>query len=86
MSHTLGEWYVFTNEYGQATSVRCDSKRICVMRINDKDECNSDAKLIAAAPDMLEFITQIAKIAEMGNLNGNKLYSQAKDLIEKATV
>ena len=45
----------------------------------------NNAKLIAAAPEMLEFITQIAKIAEMGNLNGNKLYLQATELIKKAT-
>ena len=51
--HTPGPWNIHFNDTGHATSIMADHK-ICVMQTNNLDECNANAKLIAAAPELLE--------------------------------
>lgn len=64
MKHTQGEWKVFSGQYPLGTiSINTDVKtRICTLKINEygnAKETKANAKLIAAAPDLLEALLLI---------------------------
>lgn len=86
--HTKGEWSV-VNEldmHGQETNyfaVTTGNEVICItgeeLEINGETEAN--AKLIAAAPDLLRFVIEIANRYP----NSPWIYEEANNLIKKAT-
>lgn len=79
--YSKGKWEVFYNENGYATSIR-SNHHICVMRTHDKQECNANAKLISAAPDMLDVLESIEND---NNQIPEFMWIKIKDVIKKAT-
>ena len=88
---TKGEWYVIGSE---PEEISTDKKSICLVSIQDyfnKDiEQRANAKLIAAAPDLLEeLVTLLSNIDEMGNTGEDMMelrnyLSDARKAINKA--
>ncbi len=83
-THTQGDWI---SELGSVTTenrliANCIGNGVC---LTDEDKAN--AKLIAAAPDLLEALTNIILSMErMGAKEGNNnLFKLAKQAIKKAT-
>lgn len=79
---TKGEWE-FNNPTGYDGDIICDDQEICTFAfsdIRDKKELISNAKLIAAAPILLDalinIVNQFKKI--------DRIYSKDKQLIEFA--
>lgn len=55
MEHTKGEWIVIANLDGDKTIIRTGSGFVAVTKVaRDVEECEANAQLIAAAPDMYE--------------------------------
>ena len=100
--HTKGEWYWFWNGYYfEIRGTEALSPNISVTIISKKDhpnfddndicekpEAESNAKLIAAAPDLLHaaifYIENFEKDDPQG-MTGEAIYHNLKDAIKKAT-
>jgi hypothetical protein len=64
--HTPGPWEALKNNYGQVLIVvRSTQDFVCAV----PDECEADAKLISAAPDLLEALKLARRICN--NLIGH---------------
>ena len=80
MKHTKGEWIVKSN------SELCwvESKTHHIATVSFGNEAN--AKLIAAAPDLLESLVNVLKSMDEGmRFNQLQQYKQAEKAIKKAT-
>ena len=91
--HTPGPWHIHFNETGHATSIRSDH-HICVMRTNNLDECNANAKLITAAPEMKDVIVDFIELKFMRDrwglseeylLNEKRVFDNVNVVLKKAT-
>lgn len=92
--HTPGPWYV---EFGEAYNVRADHGGIVAQIHNlkgrhgiggriDANEASSNARLIAAAPDLLEALQRSLNwLASYPGGNAEGCYDQARAAIDKAT-
>ena len=63
MAHTPGPWKVADRFYIlMDDDVACEVAKVCDENIDDDmlGQCDADARLIAAAPEMLGFLHQIA--------------------------
>lgn len=87
--HTKGKWEIigFAGEHDEAgAAIKCNDEFICTtshVRNNNWDEYYANAKLIAAAPELLEALISMREIVTI-----HVLYPQIKlmdDAIKKAT-
>lgn len=91
MKHTKGEWKVLWHNYTHFATINTDTlTRICAIEIQDSkqiDEKTANAKLIAAAPELLDACIDTLRILRLKPTNDN-LYqrNKLKTLIEKATL
>ena len=93
MEHTKGEWVIDKNNTMVAILkdgvykyiADCDPHHFCNSELED-EECEANAKLIAAAPELLENLTRIIDRIEEQELRNNfpSAYKRAKDAINKA--
>ena len=89
MKHTKGKWA--TEEWFGETCIinKVKGQRqstICKMAINEEAEANANAKLIAAAPELLEALTEIKEQADgYGVINHTWLNSLCSEAIKKAS-
>ena len=96
---TKGKWYVYENSY--FLEVKTDIEEIgtianCIFNeqdfnqaVNTLEECNANAKLIAAAPDLLKALQVILKHKNAINhyIDDNELYTaieESEQAINKA--
>ncbi|MBK5213594.1 MAG: hypothetical protein JJE55_08050 [Flavobacteriaceae bacterium] len=89
--HTKGDWQVRTHSYNpQHSSAIVSNHTILVadIYINSHSNCNeaeANAKLIAAAPDLLETLQNIIGVLEAIGSGDTIIAKAAKEAIEKAT-
>jgi len=87
--HTPGPW-VSDERYDckNSHSVKSGYKNLAIVNyfnIMSNEEAKANAKLMAAAPDLLEIVKAYAAMWEEGEENLSRtLYKKAKDAIEKA--
>ena len=95
---TKGEWSACCLD-AKPHFVFAGEKTVCTMLCNDKtmpayepmeaevtiDECVANAKLIAAAPDLLAACDEMVKYFDVENLSQCDAYYKLKDAIKKAT-
>ena len=78
MGHTKGEWKILWGNYTHFATINKDiSTRICALEIDNPNEIKeqtANAKLIAAAPDLLECLEAI-----MPHVKGNDIYTEAEE-------
>lgn len=90
---TKGLWKLNNNEYGYYTSVYTDNSQnpnpfrtICVSRVNDQEQSNANLKLIASAPELLDFVNQICgEMLRNDFVLDEKWYEKGISIIKKAT-
>jgi hypothetical protein len=84
--HTKGEWKMEYPLLGDFIIHNDGLRIVSVHLIDDKlEEQEANAKLIAAAPDLLETLYEIQKqFNENGNMTGH-LWSKCEQAIKKAT-
>ena len=73
MGHTPGPWMVADRFYIlMDDDVACEVAKVCEENIDDDclEQCDADARLIAAAPEMLGFLHQIAEECKRRLLKG----------------
>lgn len=87
ISYTKGEWYLqkYTDAY--TNIVRCKNGKhetifIASTTQNTSPETRANARLMAAAPDLLEALQEIVSITDRDHI----AWVKAKAAIEKATV
>jgi len=88
-THTAGPWFVTTDHTGKVATVYADSEgaRVCtflgaVLRNLGPDSIAANARLIAAAPDLLDALIELVAIS---NKNCVGPWLQARAAISKAT-
>lgn len=85
--HTKGEWTT-ANVNGISVWSK-DNQMICNVLNTNKNEKEANAKLIAAAPDLLEALVNICKKVEFCSLDNKSTfkdeYKKAINAINKAT-
>ena len=82
MKHTEGKWIVDRkSETFTEITVCTEQMDICTVLCIDIDyeEAEANAKLIAAAPELLEVLKNIIKISDRNQIHWNK----AKEIIKK---
>lgn len=89
--HTPGSWTIHYNEFGHPTSVRAADHHVCVIRTNNQQKAIAYARLIAAAPELLEALVGACAIisthVNMGAWEGEKekeIYKNFWNKIESA--
>ena len=81
--HTQGEWITKEGQiYPQETG-----KTLALIPYFDKDneEQQANAKLIAAAPELLDACIEFVRKVDCGMARSTKSYKQMKEAIQKAT-
>jgi len=82
-THTPGPWYYA----GMRTIGGPDDRMVadCFSTNRPRETCEANARLIAAAPELLEACEQVALAAEYGNLGtNNSAVATARAAIAKA--
>jgi len=79
--HTPGPWKIVRDASDFIQGVEVDSGWICDTQFNSIPSCEANAKLIAAAPDLLEALQEVIKISDRNHIAWDK----AKAAIQKAT-
>ena len=84
MKHTEGTWEIVNN-----FTVKANDKTICTVDANFNPlkpfENEYNARLIAAAPELLEALRQCAHYLNTGSIADKALYQTARQAINKAT-
>lgn len=84
MKHTQGEW--INLGYRVDVDIADGLSGICEMSDwMQKEEMEANAKLIAAAPELLEQLIKVVNAIEDGSINRDHI-AAAKELINKATL
>ena len=95
--HTPGPWKVFNSKYADKPGIETDDETFSVVvfgKISEscgvdgrtEDEKQANAKLIAAAPDLLEALQAIVNWLESpADALSDKDFNAAKEAIKKAT-
>lgn len=91
MKHTQGEWEIEPRQTDLEVTIKCEDVRICEVKsfsgsvFNDPEtkEANANAKLIAAAPDLLEALHAMLSRFESTDIGYPKA-DHVKQLAEKA--
>jgi len=83
--HTSGEWMTdgseIYNQYNTIAAINYRSKGIA------EEEAEANAKIIAAAPDMLEALNRLLNHIEIRNIDlPERVLEQAQNAINKATL
>lgn len=94
MKHTKGEWLIQEDFPNRSVEIKnINHERICsVMPFGNKskEEFNANAKLIAAAPELLEALIKANKILQLMKDNGYSIssitLSEQTNAINKATL
>jgi hypothetical protein len=86
MSHTPGPWFSVRNEHYweiRTASDRFEGSQIgnaCSSEfVNDGQHAEANARLMAAAPDLLDFAKKVVEFAS----NHNNLMAWAQDVVNK---
>jgi len=87
--YTKGQWEITQTIKGFETSIECDGMRVCEVKHFDSftkdpeyEEGFANAKLIAAAPDMLE---ALMNLENDNNSIPDHVWNMVKYAIKKAT-
>lgn len=84
--HTKGKWKATENNYNKVASILIQAGALIVADVHNLKEAESNAKLIAAAPDLLEALIRIRnEFNSIDNLSSYqiKIISNATSLINK---
>ena len=74
MEHTKGEWKISRAAQEHPYSIEAQTKTIAFIKMQTESETTeANAKLIAAAPDLLECLEAI-----MPHVKGNDIYTEAE--------
>lgn len=84
--YTAGPWEV--REYSRCTVMTKEGTIIAncctVIQGLSKEECEANARLIAAAPELLEALKSVLNMPEMANGTNQTLYRKIEQAISKA--
>ena len=83
-THTPGPWYEMTkgeNNYQSAICEETTGKTVALTYTSN----DADARLIAAAPDLLEVLTRLLWYVDHSNLDGGSYTRNARHIIAHAT-
>jgi hypothetical protein len=81
--HTPGPWQDFVNDDGELIVQMGKSHRVFVADMEGScSHCHANARLIAAAPELLQACEAALKLAD--EMNEGDLYDQIKSAIAKA--
>ena len=85
---TKGDWFVFN--YNQIVSMPSQCKITNMISGWNPEQAKANAKLIAAAPDLLEALNNLVLASDLSSNspvvgNWNELINNAKNAIKKAT-
>ena len=85
--HAPGEWFIDRNHSGKIIGVASPSRKhdldfVCGFSSPTNE---ADARLIAAAPDMLEALKGLVAWSKRSNGTSRDVVDRAKEVIEKAT-
>lgn len=85
MKHIPGPWTVVWNEATNRATIKkeSDKRSVCSITPNNWDDAN--AKLIAAAPEMLEAMLEFCNRVEKGEVRSTYTYTKFKAIIKAAT-
>ena len=92
--HTNGPWVIVTNRYGQPDNIIGEnvplSGVVCSFGVKVKRTCalpelKANARLIAAAPELLEALTDCVEHMHWTQPQGEAAWKKAKAVIAKAT-
>ena len=81
MKHTKGQWQV--DSCNVRTTILSNEKQVCNL-FNVAEETEANAKLIAAAPELLETLSQVEAVIRY-NDDVSYMLSTIQKVIEKAT-
>lgn len=88
-THTAGEWkkIIQPAPHGLTTTINVGSQRICEIWHTTIDETEANAKLIAAAPDLLKAIQLLKELLDenLPNWYLRKHFRMSEEAITKAT-
>jgi hypothetical protein len=87
LQHTPGPWKYTVSKIHHRHQIS-DSKcggQICLMWNRGKDITEANARLIAAAPDMLEALIWFVRRVRNGEVHSKRTYARYVEIIEKAT-
>lgn len=83
--HTKGPWGIRITETGPWSVFNADGNWIAVTtRKQWKDEDKANARLIAAAPDLLEALEYMVNVCPAIDPDGEEAHNRAADAIAKA--
>lgn len=83
MSFTPGEWDYFKIDDIYYVCLKSDNRGICRLYENEKENMESNARLISCAPEMIEKIKCVIDALKTGN--NSIILSEFEQLFEKAT-
>lgn len=86
-THTPGPWEQINNIYGTSRLAIMHETGIIVAEITDWPDtaiADANARLIAAAPDLLDALGRLLHMAEEGSMPGPNTLAQARAAIAKA--
>lgn len=87
--HTAGEWRRVVNlEKAGDYCIHVSGKKICELPSQEEEENEANAKLISAAPEMLEALQEMIEAFKNSHsvpVSLNKAYFKCKEAIKQAT-
>ncbi len=100
LKHTPGPWHIMKGGFGnkfpknvnmhQIYATNDDLEMICKvwrdgMLCHKVQDFDANARLISAAPELLEILQEILKKVSLDSIGGNELYQKTLKVIDKAT-
>jgi len=89
MKYTKGEWSVTINKVRYpkeeilSINVISNKETVCCISGKNQEQAKSNAKLIAAAPEMIELLNEIFETVNLSD-HSMDLYKRTESLIKKA--
>ena len=90
MKYTKGIWeyigHIASDHTHFVRKIMCGTVSICVIRTNNQEQAEANAKLMAASPELLDALIEILPFAEEFINANHPTHKKALAAIKKATV
>ena len=86
MSYTKKKWKYIPSTTIYFPLVTIGNSSIAITAFENKDEKDHNAKLISAAPELLEACMEFVRKVECGEAKSKRSYKQMKEAIKKALI